>query len=92
MLTHFLFPISEAFTPLEGRSLVVRRLALGGIYGSCRVTGNCHPVTSKTQQGQADVCRLRRPESGYVRTRARTRLDRFLASLFSCLACSHRRF
>ena len=92
MLTHFLFPISEAFTPLEGRSLVCRRLALGGSYGSCRVTGNCRPATSKTQQGQADVCHLRRPESGQVRTRGRTRLDCFLVELFPCLACSHRHF
>ena len=61
--------------PLEMRSLVRRRLALGGSYGSCRVTGNRRPATGKTQQGQADVCYLRRPDSGQVRTRGRTRLD-----------------
>ena len=61
--------------PLETRSLVRRRLALGGSCGSCRVTGNRRPATGKTLQGQADVCYLRRPESGQVRTRGRTRLD-----------------
>ena len=35
-----------------------------------------------TQQGQADVCHLGRPESGQVRTRGRTRLNRFLVGLF----------
>ena len=69
-----------------------RRLALGGSYDSGRLTGNCRPATGKTQQGQADVCHLRRPESGQVRTRGRTRLNRFLVELFPCLACSHRHF
>ena len=79
------------FTPLETWSLVKRRLALGGSYGSCRVTGNCRPATDKTQQ-QVDVCHLRQPESGQVRTRGRTCLDRFLVVMFPCLACSHRHF
>ena len=73
------------------RSSVRRRLALGGSYGSCQVTGNCRPATGKTQQGQADVCHLRRPESGQVKTRGHTRLDRFLVvGGFVSLACSHR--
>ena len=74
------------------RSLVRCRLALRESYGSCQVTGNCRPATGKTQQGQADVCHLRPPESGQVRTRGRTRLDRFLVGLFLYLACSHCHF
>ena len=78
------------FTPLETRLLVKRRLALEGSYGSCRVTGNCRPATGKTQQGQVDVCHLRQPESGQVRTHGHTRPDRFLlVGRFLCLACSH---
>ena len=83
IISSFLFLISEVLTPLETRSLVRRRLALGGSHGSCRVTGNCRPATGKTQQRQVDVCHLRRPESGQVRTRGRTRLDRSLVVVFS---------
>ena len=36
--------------PLEMWSLVRHQLALRGSYGSCQVTGNCCPATSKTQQ------------------------------------------
>ena len=63
------------------RSLVRRRLALGGSW----VTGTCRLAASKTQQGQTGVWH-------YVRTRGPTRLDRFLVGLFLCLACSHRHF
>ena len=52
----FIFHISEALAPFESaRSLVRRRLALGESYGSCRVSGNCRPATSKAKHMQAGI-------------------------------------
>ena len=85
----FLILVSYFLFPRRSRHSRRRRLALGGNYGSCRVTGNCRPATGKTQQGQADVCHLRRPESGQVRTHGRTRLNFLVVGGFLFLACSH---